>query len=105
MQHAIDHLTNHISYLERQIKNNSTGIFDKIPMDAKERGKIMAEITDLKYALSLVTVHSKVKPGDPEDPKFRIQRIAQYFTKKLPMPSAWSNDIVDYILNRSHKPE
>ena len=31
----------------------------------------------------------------------RVQNIATYFAKKNPMPSSWSNDILDYILNRS----
>lgn len=31
----------------------------------------------------------------------RVQNIAAYFAKKTPMPSSWSNDILDYILNRS----
>lgn len=33
--------------------------------------------------------------------EYRVQSIASYFSKKTPYPTAWSNDILDYILNRS----
>lgn len=31
----------------------------------------------------------------------RVESIATYFSKKTAMPTSWSNDILDFIINRS----
>ncbi len=52
------------------------------------------------FSVSEATDLLRELEGDCKE-EYRVQSIASYFSKKTPYPTTWSNDILDYILNRS----